>query len=171
MPARNISVYALTEDRLDLAYPLAREADRKLSLEEWRRFANARIAAGPDDAQPPGILLAERSGYLRGLAVYDISEINGAQVLVATNIVVFDGTREQSLALDLLGGLLRIAEAAKCDRLNVNLPRSNHWLRARWSDPGGRVFRLPVECSTSPGPADTRKPARSADVLDFRARH
>ncbi len=170
MPVTDISVYALTKDRLDLAYPLAREATRELSLEDWRRFANTRLATGPDDPQASGILLAERSGYLRGLAVHDIIETDDAPILVASNIVVFDSTREQRLALDLLGGLLRIAEAARCGCVHVDLPRSSHWLRARWSDPGGRVFRLPVECFTMPDTADREDSNAATTVVDFHRR-
>lgn len=163
-------MYALTEDQLDLAYPLAREANRNLSLDDWRRFARTRVTTGLDAAAPTGILLAERSGYLRGLAVHDLAEIGGVPILLASSIVVFDSTREQRLALDLLGGLLRIAESARCARVHVELPRSSQWLRARWSDPRGRVFRLPVECSLVRTSTVSHTAERSSEVMDFRTR-
>ena len=160
---------ALTRDQIDLVFPLAREADRELSLEAWREFAAPRVARDPGERPARGGLLAARNGRVRGLTAYDIVAGAGHErILSAFHTIIVDRTRERQLVPDLLGGLMRIAEHGHCMRLCVELPRSSRWLRSRWSDPDGRIFRLPVECrarSLTPAAA----PA-AGTVLHFRPR-
>ena len=166
------NVFALTTDQIDLVFPLAREADPQLSLEGWRRFVEPRVSTDPSERRTSGVLLAARNSNIRGLAAYDVSSANGPdEVLKAHHIVIIDRTRERNLATDLLGGLLRIAETAHCSRVCAELPPTSRWLHTRWSDPGGRVFRLPVECFTMPGMAASDDDPAATTVVDFRRRH
>lgn len=166
MPATHADLFALTTDHIDMVFPLAREADPQLSLESWRTFANLRVAPDPSARQLSGVLLAARNSNIRGLAAYDVSDAAGtARILNARRVVIVDRTRDRHLALDLLGGLLRIAETAECIRVCAELPHSSRWLHTRWSDPGGRVFRLPVECFALP---NTEKHPLATDVVTLR---
>lgn len=171
LPATHTNLFSLTTDRIDLVFPIAREADRQLSLDRWRRFAKLRVAADPSESRLPGVLLASRNSHIRGLAAYDVSEATGPdKVLKASHIVIVDRTRERHLEMDLLGGLMRIAESEKCNRICAELPSSSRWLHTRWSDPGGRVFRLPVECFALPDTTDTEIHPQATDVVNFRPR-
>lgn len=169
MPDKYADLIALTTDRIDLAFPLAREADRSLSIEDWRDFAEPRVATDPSARRRSGILLAARNSLIRGLAAYDVSDASEQnRVLKVSRVVVADRTRERHLEMDLLGGLLGIAETARCRRVCAELPAPSRWLRPRWSDPGGRVFRLPVECFALP---DTRPSQSATEVVTLRPRH
>ncbi|MEP4380033.1 MAG: hypothetical protein ABJ215_04965 [Alphaproteobacteria bacterium] len=171
MSAERTDLFGLTTDRIDMVFPLAREADPRLSLEAWRHFAGPRVETDSSDQQPPGILLAARNTHIRGLAAYDMSPEAGCDnVLRAHHIVIIDRTRERHLAMDLLGGLMHIAEAARCNRVRALLPPTSRWLHTRWSDPGGRVFRLPVECLAVPDSAGPRDTSGATTVVDFRRR-
>lgn len=163
MPATHADLFALTTDLIDMVFPLARESDPRLSLEGWRNFAIPRAATDRSMPRLPGVLLAARNNNIRGLAAYDVSAATAPdRVLNASRIVIIDRTRDRNLVLDLLGGLLRIAEGAQCARVCAELSPSSRWLQTRWSDPGGQVFRLPVECSTLP--AMTRVPPATGVV-------
>ncbi|MBT5768038.1 MAG: hypothetical protein HOI57_01385 [Rhodospirillaceae bacterium] len=169
MPATHADLFALTTDQIDMVFPLAREADSQLSLDRWRKFAEPRVVNDPSERRLSGVLLASRNSHIRGLAAYDVSEAIGPdRVLKASHVVIVDRTRERHLEMDLLGGLLRIAETAECMRVCAELPSSSRWLHTRWSDPGGRVFRLPVECFALP---DTEKHPPATDVVNFRPRN
>jgi len=172
LSADRTDLFALTTDQIDLVFPLAREADPQLSLDDWRSFVESRVSANPSDRQTSGVLLAARNSNIRGLAAYDVSPANGPdEVLKAHHIVIIDRTRERYLATDLLGGLLRIAETAQCSRVCAELPPTSRWLHTRWSDPGGRVFRLPVECFTMPDIAGSDDGPVATTVVDFRRRN
>ena len=165
-------LFALTTDQIDFVFPLARAADPRLSLDGWRSFVEPRVSADPTEQRSSGVLLAARNSNIRGLAAYDVAPERGSdEVLKAHHIVIVDRTRERYLATDLLGGLLQIAETAQCSRVCAELPPTSRWLRTRWSDPGGRVFRLPVECFTMPSIADLDSRAETTTVVDFRRRN
>lgn len=171
LPAATTDLSALTSDQIDLVFPLAREADRDLSLDVWRHFAAPRAVCNTGERPFPGILLASRNNRIRGMAAYDLEGDAGTdRILSACHTIILDRTRERHIALDLLGGLLGIAEASHCHRLQIDLPPTSRWLHTRWSDPGGRVFRLPVECRAVPdrSPGPTRR--ATAGVLNFRPR-
>jgi len=171
LSADRTDLFTLTPDRIDMVFPLARETDPQLSLEAWRKFAEARVVNAPNERQLSGILLAARNSQIRGLAAYDVSHpIGPNRVLNADHIAIVDRTRERYLATDLLGGLLRIAETAQCSRVCAELSPTSRWLHTRWSDPGGSVFRLPVECFSMPDTADSEDGNAATTVVDFRRR-
>lgn len=172
MSADRTNLFALTTDQIDFVFPLAREADPRLSLEAWRSFVEPRVSTNPSERRTSGVLLAARNSNIRGLAAYDVSPARGPdEVLKAHHIVIIDRTRERYLATDLLGGLLNIAESAQCSRVCAELPPTSRWLHTRWSDPGGRVFRLPVECFTMPTVAGLDTDTDATTVVDFRRRN
>lgn len=171
MSAARTDLFALTTDWIDLVFPLAREADRQLSLEGWRNFAEPRAATDPSQRRLSGILLASRNSQIRGLAAYDVSSDGSPdRVLTVSHIVIIDRTRERHMALDMLGGLLRIAETENCRRICAELPPSSKWLHTHWSDPDGSVFRLPVECFATPDTTDFEVHPQTTVVVDFRRR-
>jgi hypothetical protein len=172
LSAHRTDLFALTTDQIDVVFPLAREADPKLSLDGWRSFVEPRVSADPFERRSSGVLLAARNSNIRGLAAYDVSPARGPdEVLKAHHIVIIDRTRERHLATDLLGGLLHIAEAAHCSRVCAELPPTSRWLHTRWSDPGGRVFRLPVDCFAMPSIASPDSDTEDTTVVDFRRRN
>ena len=171
MSAARTELFSLTTEQIDLVFPLAREADAQMTLDDWRHFAEPRAIADPSERKPPGILVASRNDQIRGLAAYEISTSGTPdRVLTATRTIIIDRTRERHMALDMLGGLLKIAETEKCMRIYAELPPPSRWLQTHWSDPGGRVFRLPVECFALPGTPDTDENPKATGVVTFRPR-
>ena len=171
MSAARTELFALTTDQVDLVFPLAREADSQMTLEDWRHFAETSAVADPSERRPPGILLASRNGQIRGLVAYEVSTSGTPdRVLTATRTIIIDRTRERHMALDMLGGLLQIAETEQCTRIYAELPPPSRWLHTHWSDPGGQVFRMPVECFALPSPADTDENPKVTGVVTLRPR-
>lgn len=148
------NIQALTPGFVDQAYTLAREANASLTLEDWRRFAGPRTAGRPQDMQSPGIMLVVRNELIRGLATFSSEpDQSGARLLAAEDIVIMDRARKERVSRELLGGLLDVALRDNCARLRAALPRSSIWLDKLWSDPDGSLFRLPIECIRTAGPA------------------
>lgn len=148
------NVQALTPSFVDQAYTLAREANASLTLEDWRRFAARRAAGRPTDLQSPGIMVVVRNELIRGLATFSSEpDQGGVRLLAAADIVIMDRARKERVSRELLGGLLDVALRDNCARLRAALPRSSAWLDKMWADPDGSLFRLPIECIRTPGPA------------------
>lgn len=161
----------MTAERVDPAFPLARETDRNMSLEAWRKFAQSRVAPSADHTDPPGVLLAMRNEYIRGLAAFEIRETpDSPRSLLVDRAIIIDRTREHVLSRELLGGLLNIAEQEGCARVCAELPQSSGWLHKRWSDPHGDVFRLPVICMIRPATPSRHAPPADTGIVNFRAR-
>ncbi|MBO6782602.1 MAG: hypothetical protein JJ899_04915 [Alphaproteobacteria bacterium] len=148
-----ITAQALTRSDVDRAFPLVREANRTLTLDDWRHFATQRSAAAPGDLRVPGIVVALRNGVMRGLAALDSGPDElGRRQLFASEVVVIDRARHEWVARELLRVLLQTAQREKCTGIRVCMPRSSAWLIASWSDPEGVVFRLPVDCVPAASP-------------------
>ncbi len=142
-----ITAQALTLADVDRAFPLVREANRALTLDDWRRFATRRAASEHDDIGIPGVLVALRNGMMRGLASLERETTHSNEdTLIVSDAIVIDRARREWVARELLGGLLTVARREACDRIRISLPRSSAWLAAFWSDPDGTLFQLPVEC-------------------------
>lgn len=172
MTSEDVSLYAMTAERVDPAFPLAREVDRDLSLEAWREFAQPLVAPTIDHTSPPGILLAMRNDYIRGLAAYEIHEsADAARSLVVDRVAIVGRTREHQMSFVILGGLLDIAQQSGCEQVCAELSASSSWLQRRWSDPRGSVFRLPVKCFTRPETHERQTPAARTGIVNFRARN
>lgn len=140
-------IQALTPGFVDQAYTLAREANARLTLEDWRRFAGPRTAGQPTDLQSPGIMVVVRNELIRGLATFSCQpDQSGTRLLNAEDIIIMDRARKERVSQELLGGLLEVALRDNCARLRAALPRSSVWLDKLWSDPDGSLFRLPIEC-------------------------
>ena len=121
-PVRSFIARAIAPERADAAYPLARLAAPRLSIEEWRRL----VARTSGEAPMPGlgILVAEdRNGYICGLGSYHpaIDLERGCTVMHAELVVpgLFDSQPVATALLDMLR-----AEAVRCaaSAIHVHLP-------------------------------------------------
>lgn len=158
------STQALTHAFVDQAYTLAREADRALTLDAWRRFATPLAAEQPDEMRSPGVMVVLRNELIRGLATFRWKhDADHMRFLAARDIVIMDRARKERVSQELLGGLIEIAIRDHCARVRAELPRSSAWLDPMWSDPEGSIYRLPIECiRLSP---DIRTPADDGTVV------
>jgi len=144
----NSTTQALTHAFVDQAYTLAREADRALTLEAWRRFATPLAAEQPSEMRSPGVMVVLRNELIRGLAAFRWKhDANGSRFLFARDIVIMDRARKERVSRELLGGLIEVALRDHCVRVHAELPRSSNWLDTSWSDPEGSIYRLPIECA------------------------
>ncbi len=123
-PVRSFIARAIAPERADAAYPLARLAAPRLTLEEWRRLVARTTSDAPMRAAGFGILVAEdRNGYICGLATHHpaIDLEHGCTVVHAELVVpgLFDPRPVAASLLDLLR-----AEAARCaaSAIHVHLP-------------------------------------------------
>ncbi|MBT5572459.1 MAG: hypothetical protein HOJ90_14680 [Alphaproteobacteria bacterium] len=142
-----MNLQALTPLFVDQAYTLAREANTALTLEDWRRFATPRTVREPTELKSPGIMLIISNDIIRGLAAFQSTDDpNGSRTLCAEHIVIMDRARKEQVSRELLAGLLDMALRDDCAKVHAVLPRSSAWLDKPWSDPGGSVYRLPINC-------------------------
>lgn len=172
MSRQNLSAYPLTADKIDQAYPLARENDRAMSLADWRRHAGRRLSAVTSRVGAHGILVLERNGCLRAMVECDAQETRAkGRVLNVSRIVVSDRIRDPQLALTLLGSILEAAEATDCLRIRIVLGDGHGWLHRYWSDPEGAVYRRPVVCVLQSGSDDTGARNTSSEIVPFPPRY
>ena len=121
-PLRSFIARAIAPERADAAYPLARLAAPRLTIEGWRRLV-AR-ASGEAPMSGLGILVAEdRNGYICGLATHHpaIDFERGSTVMHVELVVpgLFDSQPVAATLLDMLR-----AEAVRCaaSAIHVHLP-------------------------------------------------
>jgi hypothetical protein len=136
---------AIVPDRADAAYPLARIAAPRLTIEDWRRLV-AQISVRTSMPFPRlGILVAEDcDGYICGLGTYHpaIDLDHGCMAIHAELVIpaLFD---PRLVALALLEKLRAEAERSACRAIHIHLPtrvkaRSNpsHGLATALADAG-----------------------------------
>ena len=115
---------AIAPDRADAAYPLARIAAPRLTIEGWRRLVQS---VGNRTPLPPaglGIMVAEdRNGYICGLGTYHpaIDLDQGCAIMHAELVVpgLFD---PRPVAVALLDLLRLEAVRCACPAIHIHLP-------------------------------------------------
>ena len=141
------STYRMGADKIEQAFPLVRELRGDLTLEAWRDYARSYLALKPIDEGHRGIVVAEHAGYLRGLLSYDVlPELFGRKTMAVRDVIVPALPAGQPAARSLLEELFDICQAHRCGSIRIDLTKGMEWLAEEWSDPAGRVFRLPVTC-------------------------
>lgn len=139
--------YRMSTDKVDQAYPLVRELRRKETLQAWRIYAQSYLALKLVKEGHRGILVAEHRGYIRGLLSYDIlPNWFDHKVMTVRDVIIPVLPAGQPAARCLLEELLEISEAHRCVTISVDLTKGMEWLAREWSDPAGRLFRVPVTC-------------------------
>jgi hypothetical protein len=134
-------------DKIEQAFPLARELHRDLTLEAWREYTRLFGPLRPIETGHRGILVTEQSGYLRGLLSYDLlPDLSDNKFMTVRDVVIPALPAGQAAARSLLEELFEISEAYRCNRISVDLTTGMEWLAREWSDPGGRLFRIPITC-------------------------
>ncbi len=140
----------LGADKIEQAFPLVRELREDLTLDAWRDYARSYFALKPIEESHRGIIVAEHGGYLRGLLSYDVLPgLFGRKSMAVRDVIVPALPAGQQAARSLLQELFEIADAHCCDSIRIDLTAGMEWLAQEWSDPAGRVFRLPVTCFSS----------------------
>ncbi len=118
----------LASERVVQAYPLIREVAPNLSLAEWVDFARPLSAQKGDTGGCRGIIIAERSRYIRGLFIYEVNpELSHGRTLFARNIIVLDLVQRDAVAEALVDAMERLAQAHGGGR------RHTYWRYAYWA--------------------------------------
>jgi len=142
--------YRMSADKVDQAYPLARELRDDLTLEAWRIYAQSFFMLGPIEEGHRGIVVVENRGYIRGLLSYDVlPDLIECKIMAVRDVIVPLLPAGQLAARSLLQELFSIAEAHHCSQARIDLFQGMAWLAREWSDPQGQLFRFPVTCFLS----------------------
>lgn len=130
----------LTCDRIVQAYPLIREVAPNLSLAEWVDFAQPLGAQKDQTGGCRGIIIAERSRYIRGLFMYEVTpELAHGQTLSACNVIILDLVQRDAVAEALVDAMERLAQANGCDAVHVHLSPLSEWALPCFERRGHRV--------------------------------
>ncbi len=130
----------LTSDRVVQAYPLIREVAPILSLEEWVEFAQPLSAQNDQTGGCRGIIIAERSRYIRGLFMYEVTpELAHGRTLSARNIIILDLVQRDAVAEALVDAMERLAQANGCGAVHVHLSPLSEWALPCFERRGHRV--------------------------------
>lgn len=149
----------LTAELVDLAFPLARELHGTITPPLWREQARPRLSPDPDVYVAPGALVTALGPGLRALAFFDVDPAPSARRNLAVHdVVVLGRPFAETLARQVLGGLLDVASRFGCRTMTVRLTRPGQWLYRLWSDPQGNLFRIPVTCMMVEEPNDPPHP-------------
>lgn len=123
-------VTPLATDHVDEAFPLAHACLGVPDLGTWRRTA-ARFAKDEDC----GIVIAERDGYIRGLAAYCLlPAISGERELVVNALAVLELLFPERAALALVDAMRAVARAQQCGDIVFAVPNDSAWLTSLLSD-------------------------------------
>jgi hypothetical protein len=121
-PLRSFIARGIAPERADAAYPLARIAAPRLTIEDWRQL----VAQASGEAPMPGLgilVVEDRNGYICGLATYHpaIDLEHGRTVMHAELVIpgLFDSRPVAATLLDMLR-----AEAGRraASAIQVHLP-------------------------------------------------
>jgi hypothetical protein len=148
----------LNANKIDQAFPLARELKENITLETWRNYAETYLGPTTINRGHRGIIAAEYRDCIRGLLSYDVlTDLVDLTTLAVRDVIVLGMPAGQPAARSLLQQLFSIAAAHQCSAIRIDLSESMTWLAREWSDPEGELFRFPVICflpgSTVPAPA------------------
>ncbi|MDD3445023.1 MAG: hypothetical protein PHS60_06410 [Zavarzinia sp.] len=123
-------VSPLKAARVDAAFPLAQACLGAPDLATWRATA-ARFAADAGS----GLIVAEREGYIRGLAAYSlVPAISGGRELVVHALGVLELLFPERAALALADAMRAVARAQDCAEIVFAVPDDSAWLTALLSD-------------------------------------
>lgn len=141
------STFHLSPKKIDQAYPLIRVLREDLTLEGWREYVRPFMAPKPVNKRHRGIIITEYRHFIRGLLIYDtLANVADRKTLNVRDVVVPVLPAGQRAARSLLQELFKITQSHRCDQISVDLTKGMEWLAREWSDPGGRLFHVPVTC-------------------------
>ena len=130
----------LTSDRVIQAYPLIREVAPNLSLAEWVDFARPLSGQKGETGGCRGIIIAERSRYIRGLFIYEVNpDLSHGRALFARNIIVLDLVQRDAVAEALVDAMERLAQTHGCGAVHVHLSPLSEWALQCFERRGHRV--------------------------------
>ena len=139
--------YRMSTDKVDRAYTLVRELRHNETLQTWRIYAQSYMALRLVKEGHCGILVTEHRCCIRGLLSYDVMpDWFDQNVMTVRDVIIPALPAGQPAARCLLEKVIEISEAHRCVRITVDLTKGMEWLTREWSDPAGRLFRIPVTC-------------------------
>jgi hypothetical protein len=119
--ARQFIAKSLASGAVDMAYALARSGAPRLSLEQWRGYANGLIRRG---ATPSGVLTVENlAGTILGLCSYRIDPAPGQGAICSVEfLVALDLVDNEAVTTALLKALEALARRQGAVALRLDLP-------------------------------------------------
>ena len=140
MPER-FETRLLSQEQVDQAFPIVQSAIAGVTMEGWRRFAEAMLSA---DRCVSGIMTAQSRNYIHGLFSYRGSaSLRYGTELVVDNFVVLDLFNPSGAAAALLGAMDDLACDLGCQALHTTVPNSlrqasdyRRWLVGHFQDCG-----------------------------------
>lgn len=132
------SVSPLRGDRILQAYPLIRAAAGKTSVEEWRAYIKAMLAAKSKGGVAQDVVgICSSNNYLRGLFTYRVvPDIHHQRTLNVEYFVVESVFSPRGIATALMDNVEAAARAERCSAIHANLPSTGNWLVKMLHDRG-----------------------------------
>jgi hypothetical protein len=143
MPAHFVAG-PLDRQHVAQAFPLVSMIVPNLTLNRWRAFAQARMAARRGGAEQGIFAVRNPAGYIHGLVFYEISEdLRQGRVLLASNLIAAESVGRDEAVGALIRAIENLARARNCAAVQTMLPESDEahaqresWLVARFRRAG-----------------------------------
>ena len=128
----------LRGDRILQAYPLIRELASEISLEDWRAYVKAMLAAKAKGGEARDVIgICSPNGYLRGLFTYRVApDLRHGQTLEVEYFVVESVFSPREIAATLIAGVEQVARREDCKAIHADLPSAANWLVKMLHDRG-----------------------------------
>lgn len=142
------SAIPLRLEGVDQAYPIVHTRHPALSMDEWRRYARALIAA----ADPVrGVMTAQHGGYIRGLFCHwSECSLHHGDTLIVDNLTVMDLFYPNGAAQALIEAMEAMAGQFNCRAIRTLLPdQLPQALHGRLEAQGHRMSEV-VLCKAMP---------------------
>lgn len=156
-PVRKLNVSLLTDREVDHAFALIRTTCPAAGLEDWRRFAWQRLAAGGTSGN--GILIVRNEqDCIVGIGAFQLSNnLLHGPVLFADHFCALDIVDQGAIARALDSGMEKIARRHGCSAVHTTIATTNSaqddgWLCGILYERGHRVEGLHM-CKLIPGVA------------------
>ena len=121
MPER-FEARLLSEEQVDQAFPIVQSAIAGITMEAWRRFAQAMVSA---DRCVSGVMTAQSRGYIHGLFSYRACpSLRHQTQLLVENFIVLDLFNPSGAASALLGAMDELADDVGCEAILTTVPNS-----------------------------------------------
>jgi hypothetical protein len=135
-------VSPLTGDRVEQAYPLARDAIGHPTLERWADYATT-VLDDDKGAVGAGFMVAERNGYIRGMFSYRIlPSLTHGRILMLQDFAVLEMAGSGSVVEALLAAGRDLAQAHGCRAIHTQLPEHAKWALDCFTQSGHHVENL-----------------------------
>lgn len=130
-----VTIRNLGPEQAMLAFPLMREAFVDVTPDAWHEIVCKLTANDADQEYPGGVVVAERSGFPRGLFTYEATNFLAPERrLLVRNLVVMEIIHRVDAAGALFDHMGELAVALDCPGVHVDLPPVSNWIQSHWQE-------------------------------------